>query len=58
MISFLSTGMALFLVKKGIIDDETCEVCQYAEAINSPLTIPIRRTRKAPSPVDTIISNP
>ena len=29
MISFLSTGMALFLVKKGIIDDETCEVCQY-----------------------------
>lgn len=29
MISFLSKGMALFLMKKRIIDDETCEVCQY-----------------------------
>lgn len=29
MISFLSKGMALFLLKKRIIDDETCDVCQY-----------------------------
>ena len=29
MISFLSKGMALFLLKNKVIDDETCEVCQY-----------------------------
>lgn len=29
VISFLSKGMALILVKHNIIDDETCEVCQY-----------------------------